>query len=71
MKIKQGELYLVTGGSGFLGEKLIEFIHAQGGIVRSFSRNEGKLIDLKQKNPNVEIVTGDISDPFEVLQACQ
>jgi len=70
MKIKKGEMYLVTGGSGFLGEKLIESILAQGGSVRSFSRNEGKLINLKQKNPQIEIATGDISDPFEVLQAC-
>jgi UDP-N-acetylglucosamine 4,6-dehydratase/UDP-glucose 4-epimerase len=34
------------------------------------SRNEGKLINLKEKYPNIEIYAGDISDQFEVAQAC-
>ena len=35
------------------------------------ARDEGKLILLKQKFPNIEIYPGDISDPFEVMQACK
>ncbi len=53
-----------------MGEELVQSILNQGGRVRAFSRNEGKLIELKQKHPRIEIATGDISDPFEVRQAC-
>ena len=69
LKIKKGKIYLVTGGSGFLGAPLCEKIISQGGIVRAFARDEGKLIDLKQKFPSIEILTGDISDRFEIKQA--
>lgn len=69
MTIEEGKLYLVTGATGFLGEHLTERILELGGRVRAFSRNEGKLIVLKQKNPSVEIYTGDVSDWFEVKQA--
>lgn len=55
--------YLVTGGSGFLGVKLIERLVGQGQEVVAVARNEGKLIELQQKFP-VKIITGDISDPF-------
>jgi UDP-N-acetylglucosamine 4,6-dehydratase len=67
--IKKGKTYLVTGGSGFLGVPLCERILSQGGKVRSIARDEGKLIDLKQQFPEVEILTGDICDKFEVKQA--
>lgn len=65
IKIEQGKKYLVTGGAGFLGGDLIERILNQGGKVVTVSRNEGKLITLKQKYPNdLEIHTGDICDEF-------
>lgn len=60
--------YLVTGGSGFLGIKLIERLVGQGHEVITVARNEGKLIELQQKFP-VQIITGDISDPFICRQA--
>ncbi len=69
LKIKKGKLYLVTGGSGFLGIPLCEKILSQGGKVRTIARDEGKLIELKQQFPSIEILTGDISDRFEVKQA--
>ena len=69
IKIKENCLYLVTGASGFLGISLTEKILDQGGRVRAFSRDEGKLIELKQKFPEIEILTGDVSDSFEVHQA--
>mgnify|MGYP003678276919 CR=1 FL=1 len=69
IQIKKEKLYLVTGGSGFLGVPLCERILKQGGNVRVLSRDEGKLVELKQKHPNIEILTGDISDKFEVKQA--
>jgi UDP-N-acetylglucosamine 4,6-dehydratase/UDP-glucose 4-epimerase len=69
IKIKKDKLYLVTGGSGFLGIPLVEYILKQGGCVRVIARDEGKLIYLKEKFSNVQIYTGDISDMFEIKQA--
>tara|TARA_R110000824_G_scaffold54008_2_gene148997 strand:- start:168 stop:1022 length:855 start_codon:yes stop_codon:yes gene_type:complete len=69
MKIKKDNLYLVTGGSGFLGFPLVESIIKQGGKVRVLARDEGKLVDLKEKFPPIEICPGDIADRFEVRQA--
>lgn len=62
-------IYLVTGGTGFLGEHLVKRILDEGQRVRVMARNEGKLIQLKQKYPSIEIYPGDISDKFEVSQA--
>lgn len=69
IKIEKQQLYLVTGGSGFLGHPLVKYILEKGGLVRVISRDEGKLISLKEIYPAVEIYTGDISDSFEVRQA--
>jgi FlaA1/EpsC-like NDP-sugar epimerase len=71
MKIEKGKLYLITGASGYLGKALTKRIIAQGGRVRAFSRNEGKLIELKQDYPDIEILTGNISDRYDVHQAVQ
>ncbi len=60
--------YLVTGGSGFLGEELVKRL---GGNVRVLARNEGKLVALKEKFPNIEIIVGDIRDPFVCDKAMQ
>jgi len=68
--IIKGKKYLVTGGSGFLGTNLIKEIIRRGGIVRTVARNEGKLIELKEKfGTSIEIHTGDIKDRFVVEQA--
>ena len=69
IKIKKDKTYLVTGGSGFLGEELIKRILSLGGNVVSLARNEGNLIKLYQKYPEVQFYTGDISDRFDVQQA--
>jgi UDP-N-acetylglucosamine 4,6-dehydratase/UDP-glucose 4-epimerase len=71
IKIEQGKLYLVTGGSGFLGQPLVSYILEQGGRVRILSRDEGKLIETKEKFPSIEISPGDVSDRFEVAQAME
>ena len=67
--IEKGKTYLVTGGSGFLGQCLINRILKVGGNVKTIARDEGKLIELKQKHPQVEIITGDVGDPFDLNQS--
>jgi FlaA1/EpsC-like NDP-sugar epimerase len=69
--IERGKVYLVTGGSGFLGKKLIEKIHEQGGNVITIARDEGKLIQLQQDLPYVEFYTGDIADRFDAEQVAR
>lgn len=57
--------YLITGGSGFLGERLIErLLEKEVCKIVTVARNEGKLIMLKEKFPQIDIVTGDISKEF-------
>jgi UDP-N-acetylglucosamine 4,6-dehydratase len=67
----KNKLYLVTGGSGFLGVPLVKRLLKDGARVRVISRDEGKLISLKQEHPEVEILTGDVADSFEVRQAME
>ena len=43
---------LVTGGSGFLGRELIGRLDQSR--VKTIARNEGNLIELQQKYPNIE-----------------
>tara|TARA_Y100000593_G_scaffold91400_1_gene180059 strand:+ start:2473 stop:3339 length:867 start_codon:yes stop_codon:yes gene_type:complete len=67
--IERDKTYLITGGSGYLGFELSERILKLGGKVVTISRDEGKLIELKQKYPSIKILTGDICDRFDVQQA--
>ena len=69
INIEKDKLYLVTGGSGFLGFDLVKRILSKGGRVVTLSRDEGKLIQLKQEYPDIKILTGDICDRFDVQQA--
>lgn len=59
---------LVTGADGFIGSHLVETLLAKGAKVRALAQynsfnNWGWLEDLP-KHQNLEIVTGDIRDPF-------
>lgn len=57
---------VVFGGSGFLAEALVPRL--EGGVLL-VARNEGKLVEMKEKFPHVEILTGDISDEWVVKKA--
>ena len=61
--------YLVTGGTGFLGQALLPRI-IPGNKVTVLARNEGKLLELKQKFPSIHILAGDLANPFVARQAC-
>lgn len=59
--------YLITGGSGFLGQELIKRL--EGNEIRVLARNEGNLVALKEKFPNIEIMVGDIEDSYSCERA--
>ena len=62
---------LITGGSGFLGLALIQRLTDMGYYnLVSVSRNEGRSVALKERFPHVEIILGDISDPYICQKAC-
>jgi len=69
IEIKNNKKYLVTGGTGFLGQELIRRLVDKSSNIVVLSRNEGKLITLKQTFPSIEIFAGDVSDKFAVQQA--
>lgn len=56
----------IFGGTGFLAEALIKRL---GGKIRTVARNEGKLMDLKRNNPEIEIQAGDVADMWTVKKA--
>lgn len=57
--------YLITGGTGYLGSSLIErFLEREVCKIVTIARNEGQLVMLKEKFPQIDIITGDISKEF-------
>lgn len=63
---------LVTGGSGFLGWKLVERLLQKGAAhVTVLCRNEGNAVALKNSFPTITIMLGDISRPLTVKRALQ
>lgn len=66
---------LVTGASGFIGSHLTEMLVLEGSKVRAFvhynSRNDWGNLEFLSKNisDEIEIIAGDIQDPFSVKKA--
>lgn len=66
---------LVTGAGGFIGSHLVEALLARGAAVRAFVKYNGRgdigmLADLpRAAQESLEIVFGNISDPFSVRSA--
>ena len=71
----KGRKVLITGAGGFIGSHLAERLVSMGLIVRAFvhynSRNYWGWIEKfpKKIKKEIEIVTGDINDPFSVKKA--
>ena len=70
-KYIMARLVLVTGGTGFLGQKLIAVLLAKNYKIRVVARNEGKLMQLQMQYPDVEIMPGDIANKITAYQACK
>jgi len=60
--IIKGKKYLITGGTGVIGDTLCKRILSLGGQVVVMSRSEDKLSELKEKYNEIEIVIGNICD---------
>lgn len=70
--LNRNRLYLITGGTGFLGEELIARLYKSGyQRLRVVARNEGKLIALKNRYPEIEIIPGDIGESLIAAKACE
>ncbi len=67
--IKKDELYLITGGTGVVGYALCSRILYLGGKVRVFSRSSDKLLEMKKRYKDIEIMVGDVTDKLEVAAA--
>jgi NADH dehydrogenase len=57
---------LVTGASGFIGRHVVRALAEHGDAVVAFGRSQTR---LESPSPNVEIVTGDITDARAVIAA--
>ena len=70
--MKQKINVLVTGADGFIGSHLTEYLLKQGYFVRALAQYNsigtvGWLEEIA-KNSNLEVVSGDIRDPFYCFQ---
>lgn len=58
---------LVTGGDGFIGSHLTEYLLSKGYLVKALSYynsfNYWGWLDSIPKNKNLEVITGDVRDP--------
>ncbi len=67
--IQKDELYLITGGTGVVGQALCSRILYMGGKVRVMSRTGRKLHALKEKYSDIEIQIGDVLSDYDVAYA--
>jgi dihydroflavonol-4-reductase len=54
---------LVTGGTGFIGQALVERLLSEGRAVRVMARNPMSRVAVEQRRQGAEIVNGDMLDP--------
>jgi uncharacterized protein YbjT (DUF2867 family) len=69
---KRPEPILVVGATGYIGGRLVPRLLENGYRVRALARNPAKLSGRPwARNPGLEIVRGDVSDPDSLAQAAQ
>lgn len=73
LKYEQNEIFLVTGGAGFIGSNLCEALLRKGLQVRCLDNlSTGKLenVNLFIDHPNYTFIKGDITDLQVCMDAC-
>ncbi|MGI4834895.1 MAG: SDR family oxidoreductase [Janthinobacterium lividum] len=67
--------FLVTGGAGFIGSNLVEYLLKYGAkkvrVLDNFSNGFRKNLRLFADNPALEVLEGDIRDREACARACQ
>ncbi len=67
--------FLVTGGAGFIGSHLIEYLLLHGAkkvrVLDNFSTGNRKNIEQFESNPSFELIEGDIRDVDTCNNVCQ
>ena len=74
LTFNENEIFLVTGGAGFIGSNLCEAILNMGYQVRcldNLSTGKQENVDLFIHNPNYTFIKGDITDFDTCLCACE
>jgi NAD dependent epimerase/dehydratase len=74
MRISQGKV-LVTGAGGFIGSHLVETLVQGGQSVKALCHyNSGNNLGWLSSSsylPDVEVITGDVRDSFQMLSLCK
>lgn len=74
MQFDKEDIFLVTGGAGFIGSNLCEAILNMGYRVRcldNLSTGKQENVDLFMEHPHYRFIEGDIRDMNICLQACE
>lgn len=63
--------YLITGGTGFLGTELVRQLYVEWGCrkLRVLARNGVGLVRLRERFPQIEIVSGSVGSRDDVKRA--
>jgi nucleoside-diphosphate-sugar epimerase len=62
---------VVTGATGYIGEKLVEKLIQQDKYVHAVARNEGKLLELKSKHKHLEIFPCPVENEYLISKAAK